>query len=956
MNLLRCHVLGFGKLNDCSFSFARGLNLVFAPNEGGKSTLQRFLIALLYGQLRPDLRTQRRLEPWVEDFKPWRGTEYGGALWCSLQNGRELEVRRAFGKDEARIEIRTATGEEVTLTYEQQRNGEVLFARSHLGLPKDVFESIAVIRENRVAELNSRDTLRDRIANLAQSGDEEQSVPQSLGLLEAALEAIGSERAPTKPYKQTLDLIEALRAERKDLDARRLEFEGWLGGRNRLSGEVQKLERQLQVARSALMTARWREAAEQVRTLEELEIELGNLRAEIKSSDGRPDFPAHELDTLNHLIGAKENIDKRSADSAREVEAAATRLQTDEANRAALAPYAVLMESVETEKITEWFVKYMGTAFHRDEALRSLNLTREEILALEDRLAALGPALSDPSVDWERCAREASEKERISSEQILIVAQRLTDVKELVARFQRRTAKWRGFAAAGLLLALAALAGWRFLGSDRLPALPTFAAAAAFAAAAIVAFASSVRSRAAARPMEQQVTTLETERSRWRDESVKASREIREAMDSSGFKLVEEFLDAAREAAQWRQRLQMLRGRMKDLEKQHEKVTSESAEFYARLQETLARVGLQCSPGTVKSKVDIVRANLRRFREMDESYRGSLRQVEDLRLKAKDIAGEADQNAARIQAILAAGGVDAPEAFRDACRKRLRLLELLEKEALRQREFQRLCGKLTLEEWRDQLRELGHWKERARELAAASAAPAEDNGSPAAEMPLLPYQPSVSDAEEEERRFIALIATTREEHARLAERVSQAFLSFRSASEIDEDFAQAERTFEGLSLNREALEAGLDTLRALAREQQEVLAPQLNDAVGQRFLQLCRGRYQEVKIDPDFQVWVRETVNGDLRPAEALSRGTQDQLYFALRFGILELLADSEESCPALFDEPFAAYDQSRLEEAFRILQAEALRRQLLVFTCREDLRDLGLTYGAHLIQLTIDD
>ena len=609
MNLLRCHILGFGKLKDLPLSFEHGLNLVFAPNEGGKSTLQRYLIAMLYGQLRPDLRTQRRLEPWVEEFKPWHGTEYGGALWCCLQNGRELEVRRVFGKDEARIEIRAATGEEITLTYEQQRNGEVLFARFHLGLPKDVFESIAVIRENRVAELNSRDTLRDRISNLAQSGDEEQSVPQSLGLLEASLEAIGSERAPTKPFKQTQDLIEALRAERQSLDARRLEFERWLGDRNRLSGEVQKLERQLQVARSTLMTARWREAAEKVRSLEELEMDLRNLRAEVESSDGRPDFPAHELDNLNHLIGAKENIDKRITDSARELEAATTRLQTDEANRAALAPYAALMESVETEKITEWFVKYMGTAFHRDEAIRSLKLSREEIAPLEEKLAALGPALSDPSVDWERCARDASEKERISSEQILIVAQRLSNVKELVAGFQRRTAKWRGFAAAGILLALAALGGWRFLGSDRLPALPAFAAAAALAVAGIVAFASSVRSRAAARPLEKQVKTLETERSHWRDESVKASRDIREAMDSSGFKLVEEFLDAAREARQWRQQLQMLRSRMSDLERRHEKVTSESAEYYSRLQETLAKVGIQCSPGTVKSKVDIVRAN-----------------------------------------------------------------------------------------------------------------------------------------------------------------------------------------------------------------------------------------------------------------------------------------------------------------------------------------------------------
>ncbi len=956
MNLLRCHILGFGKLIQRSFSFQNGLNLVFAPNEGGKSTLQRFLIASLYGQLRPDLRTQRRLESWVEEFKPWRQADYGGTLWCSLSNGRELEVRRAFGKDEARIEIRTATGEEITLSYEQQRNGEVLFARTHLGLPKDVFESIAVVRENRVAELNSRDTLRDRIANLAQSGDEEQSVPQSLGLLEAALESIGSERAPTRPYKQTLDSIELLRSEKKNLEARRIEFDNWLSERTRLGGEVQNLERQLQVARSTLMTARWREAAEKVRTLEELAAEIGNLRAEIEASDGRPDFPAQDLDLLNQLVGARESIARRSADSEKEMQAAASRLRNAEADRATLAPYAALLESVETEKITEWFVKYMGTAFHRDEALRSLNLAKEEILSLGNKLSGLGPAFGDPPVDWERCARDSSEKERISSEQILLVSQRLSELKNQLTAFERRTVKWRWLAAAGLLLALAAAAGWRFLGPERLPQVPTLAAAAALALGSVCAMIAGLKSRAAARPMLHQVKTLEAERGRWRDESVTASRQMREAMDSSGFKTVEAFLDAAREAGQWRQELQSLRNRVKELERQHEKVTSESAEFYARLSETLARVGLQCSPGTVKSKVDIVRANLRRFRELDGSCRGCLREVEDLRVKAEGTAREADENAARLRAILDGARVGSTEAFLEACRKRQRLLELLEKESLRQREFQRLCGKLSLKEWQERLRELGHWKERARELAGERTVTGESAEPSLSEMPLLPYQPGVIEAEEEEKRITALIASTREEHARVAERVSQAFFNFRPIAEIEEDLTQAERLVENLARNREALESALETLRILAREQQEVLAPQLNDAVEQRFLQLCGGRYREVKIDPDFQVWVRAAENGDLRPAEVLSRGTQDQLYFALRFGILDLLADREEPCPALLDEPFAAYDQDRLREAFRILQEEAQRRQLIVFTCREDLRDLGLAYGAHLIQLTNDD
>jgi uncharacterized protein YhaN len=116
---------------------------------------------------------------------------------------------------------------------------------------------------------------------------------------------------------------------------------------------------------------------------------------------------------------------------------------------------------------------------------------------------------------------------------------------------------------------------------------------------------------------------------------------------------------------------------------------------------------------------------------------------------------------------------------------------------------------------------------------------------------------------------------------------------------------------------------------------------------------LCGRRYEEVKIDPDFQVWVRENDSGELRSAEHLSRGTQDQIFFSMRFGILDLISNEAEACPCLLDEPFAAYDRLRLKAAFEILAEEARRRQLILFTCREDLLEFARQHHAHIIRLT---
>ena len=205
----------------------------------------------------------------------------------------------------------------------------------------------------------------------------------------------------------------------------------------------------------------------------------------------------------------------------------------------------------------------------------------------------------------------------------------------------------------------------------------------------------------------------------------------------------------------------------------------------------------------------------------------------------------------------------------------------------------------------------------------------------------LPYLPTIAESEEQEKRIGSQLAGAREEYARAVERVKQAFQNFRPAYEIDEDLAAAERAFAELEKNRSALEIALDTLEKLSRQQQEVLAPQLNSAVEQRFLRLCGNRYEEVKIDPDFQVWVREMDSAELRLAEHLSRGTQDQLYFSMRFGIMDLVSNAEEPCPGFLDEPFAAYDQTRMRAAFEVLAEETKRRQIILFTCREDLLEL---------------
>jgi DNA repair exonuclease SbcCD ATPase subunit len=950
MIFLRSHIVGFGKLSDLSIQFQKGLNVLFASNEGGKSTLQRSFIGMLYGQLRSDLRVQRRLQPWVEQYKPWHGTEYGGVLWCRLADGREVEIHRSFGKEETRTEIRTSTGEDITKLYERQRNGEVLFARFHFGMPEELFESVGVIQENKVAEIGAHRTIRDRIANLAQSGDEDLSIRTSLARLEEVLDSIGSERAPTKPYKLALDQLEGLRSEFEILEKRRAQFQDWIEDRARIAGEISRLENEHSRARMNLVRARQREIAFKIHSLEEINQDLINLRGEIDSLGAKADFPAERLEELNQLVGARDSIAKHLYEQQADREAAQVRLDQAESDRRELAAYDAFAASGEADRITEMFVNYLSLSLQIDGVQKTLAGLMREVSVLEKRIAALSPHLRDSDTDWHRMAREAAEEEQNASQKCSALSDKINHENSNLAAAKRAVLNRRMLG--GVLLVLAAVpTSFRVLtGFNEIPRLIEIGFVAVFACAAVVLLIAASKSAEAARSAKRNIRSLEEERAGSRIEGEKKRKEFKKIMNDCGFEDIDAFLEAVKQSDQDRRRLADLKIRFDEAGSQIGQLQTRSTEIYQGLRNGLAKVDISCSPGNLKFQIDLMRDNMHRFREIDAHYKSSAQRVEASGAEEAELTNEYNLKCSQIKALLDLAQVDTPEAFREECLKRQKLHELLEAEASRTREFQRLADNLTLRQWQDRLRDLMDQNDSAfMEENRDDGRNAEDS---TIDEPFLPYLPTIAEAEESEKRIASALSHAREEYARAVERIQQAFQNFRTLSEIEEDLAIAQRNFNNLEANRRALSIALETLEKLSRQQQEVLAPQLNAAVEHRFLRLCGHRYTEVKIDPDFLVWVREAGSGDLRLAEHLSRGTQDQLYFAMRFGMLDLVSNANEPCPSFLDEPFAAYDRTRLIEAFDILGEEAQRRQIFLFTCREDLLELAQQQEANIIRL----
>ncbi len=181
-----------------------------------------------------------------------------------------------------------------------------------------------------------------------------------------------------------------------------------------------------------------------------------------------------------------------------------------------------------------------------------------------------------------------------------------------------------------------------------------------------------------------------------------------------------------------------------------------------------------------------------------------------------------------------------------------------------------------------------------------------------------------------QRRALADIRGGEEDPVRLAGRIA----------EIDDEV-------ERLSLERDAFRLAYETLTACKDDFLRVMTQRLQQRIGNAFEEMTGGRYDAVDIDP---LTLELTVHGIEKrgvPAESLSRGTRDQLYFAIRVALLEELS-ADRALPIVLDDPFLHFDRERLARVEETLSRMGETHQILLFT--HDARLAGWNFPKQVL------
>jgi uncharacterized protein YhaN len=128
-----------------------------------------------------------------------------------------------------------------------------------------------------------------------------------------------------------------------------------------------------------------------------------------------------------------------------------------------------------------------------------------------------------------------------------------------------------------------------------------------------------------------------------------------------------------------------------------------------------------------------------------------------------------------------------------------------------------------------------------------------------------------------------------------------------------------------------ALNLAIEQIQAASMQLQKEISDDINNKASEILSFITNDKYKDIRIDS--KISTRLNMEDKMIYPEQVSKGTVDEINFAVRMAFLELFF-REEKMPVILDDAFAMYDNKRLARALQYL--ENSKRQVILFTCHK--------------------
>ncbi len=176
MIIRQAEIQKFGKLEKEQYRFSPQINIIYGPNESGKSTLMQFLKAMMYGleksRVRKTLDTYKKYEPW--DVPAY----FAGSMIFETGEQQFLLERNFYHREKSTRLVNIRDGEELSVEYGDL---DMLLGNVSASAYENTF---CIGQEQSVPGRELGVLLEDERSNLAQTGSGDFQLSKALQNLE----------------------------------------------------------------------------------------------------------------------------------------------------------------------------------------------------------------------------------------------------------------------------------------------------------------------------------------------------------------------------------------------------------------------------------------------------------------------------------------------------------------------------------------------------------------------------------------------------------------------------------------------------------------------------------------------------------------------------------------------------------------------------------------------------
>ncbi len=213
MEIEKIKINNYGQISNKNINLEK-INIIFGKNESGKSTLLNFVINLFYNISKN--KNGKKYSDY-EKYFPWNENEFSGKIIYKLDNNKKYEVYRNFNKKNP--EIIDENGNDISNNFNIDKKTGNLFFSDQIKLDRETLLSTVVASQNEtIIDVNNQNLLIQKVANLAESGDEDISYKKSIAKLDKLLlTEVGTEKSQDRPINIAKENIKKYENELEDI-------------------------------------------------------------------------------------------------------------------------------------------------------------------------------------------------------------------------------------------------------------------------------------------------------------------------------------------------------------------------------------------------------------------------------------------------------------------------------------------------------------------------------------------------------------------------------------------------------------------------------------------------------------------------------------------------------------------------------------------------------------------